>query len=129
VLAANGIKLGYHNHAGEFKETAYGAFIHKELEETTDVAFEIDTYWAYVAGLDPVATLERLKDRVDVIHIKDGSADGHGEPLGRGTAPVAAVYAKANELGMRLVVESETLTPSGLDEARICYEYLKSLEG
>jgi hypothetical protein len=45
-----------------------------------------------------------------------------------GEAPVKAVvdYAKRNNLTM--VVESETQTPSGIEEARICIEYLKSLE-
>ena len=29
---------------------------------------------------------------------------------------------------MLMVVESETCTPSGIEEAKICYDYLKSLE-
>jgi hypothetical protein len=49
-------------------------------------------------------------------------------PLGKGTAPTAAVYAKAKEMGLLMVVESETLTPTGLDEAQICIDYLKGLE-
>ena len=48
--------------------------------------------------------------------------------LGQGTAPVAAVYAKAVELNVPMVVESETLQPDGLTEAKICIDYLKSLE-
>ena len=32
--------------------------------------------------------MERLKDRVHIIHIKDGSADGHGTPLGMGEAHI-----------------------------------------
>ena len=44
------------------------------------------------------------------------------------TAPVAAVYAKAVELNVPMVVESETLQPDGLTEAKICIDYLKSLE-
>ena len=127
-LKAEGITLGYHNHAKEFTTFYDGKNVHELIEENTDVEFEIDTYWVYAAGLDPVATLERLKDRVRVIHIKDGYADGKGMPLGMGTAPVDAVYKKAKEMGLLMVVESETLTPSGLEEARICIEYLKGLE-
>jgi sugar phosphate isomerase/epimerase len=127
-LAAQGISLGYHNHSHEFLPTDYGKIIHRELEEKTDIAFEIDTYWAYHAGEDPVALLERLKDRVSVIHLKDGLADGTGKPLGMGTAPVASVYAKAKELGILMVIESETLTPSGMEEAKICADYMKAAE-
>lgn len=127
-LEQEGFTLGYHNHSHEFLPNEDGQIIHTELEKRTGIAFEIDTYWAYHAGQDPVALMERLKDRVHVIHIKDGTADGKGKPLGRGTAPVAAVYRKACELGMLMVVESETLEPDGATEAGICIDYLHSLE-
>ena len=127
-LAAAGIRLGYHNHSGEFLPTAYGAIVHKELETRTNVDFEIDTYWAYAAGLDPVELLERLGDRVFVIHLKDGFADGKGKALGEGTAPVERVRAYAIEKGLPMVVESETLDPTGLLEVERCIKYLRSLE-
>lgn len=127
-LAKDGIALGFHNHSGEFIMTDYGQIIHTELEKRTGIEFEIDTYWNFHAGQDPVATVERLKDRIKVIHIKDGMKNGEGKPLGMGEAPVDAVYAKAKELGLLMVVESETLQPDGLTEAEICYKYLKSLE-
>ncbi len=127
-LAAAGIALGYHNHSHEFIETGYGALIHKELEERTQVEFEIDTYWAYVAGLDPIALLERLGDRVRVIHLKDGFADGHGMALGEGTAPVAAVRDYAIAHGLAMVVESETCQPTGIEEVERCMAYLNKLD-
>ena len=127
-LAAAGIALGYHNHSHEFIETGYGALIHKELEERTQVEFEIDTYWAYVAGLDPVALLERLGDRVRVIHLKDGYSDGHGMALGEGTAPIAAVRDYAIAHGLAMVVESETCQPTGIEEVGRCMTYLKGLD-
>lgn len=127
-LAAAGIALGYHNHAHEFLPTAYGAYIHRELEEKTEVEFEIDTYWAYVAGQDPVAMLERLKHRMRVIHLKDGTQDGHGKALGEGSAPVLTVRQKALELGLTMVVESETCDPTGPEEVGRCIRYLRTLE-
>lgn len=127
-LAAEGISFGYHNHAHEFRPNEDGSMIHDQLVYRTNLDLEIDTYWAYVGMQHPVELMERLKDRLKVIHIKDGSADGKGQPLGMGTAPVADVYAKAVEMGIPIVVESETLTPDGITEAKICIEYLKSLE-
>lgn len=53
------------------------------------------------------------------IHIKDGSADGHGTPLGKGEAPVAAVYDYAVKNNIHMVVESETCNPDGITEAKI----------
>ncbi len=127
-LQKEGIKLHYHNHSGEFIKSEYGAIIHKELEKRTDIYFQIDTYWAFHAGEDPVELLCRLKDRIDIIHIKDGMKDGKGKPLGQGQAPVKDVYECAKALSMLMVVESETLTPDGVTEAKVCFDCLKQLE-
>lgn len=127
-LKAEGITLGYHNHDHEFKPNEDGQIIYEEIVARTNIALEIDTFWAYAAGKDPVSLMESLKHRLPVIHIKDGLANREGKPLGQGTAPVAAVYAEATKLGIPMVVESETLTPDGATEAKICIEYLKSLE-
>jgi len=127
-LEAAGIRLGYHNHAHEFKVNPDGSQAFEQLMYRTGLDLEIDTFWAYAAGVDPVALLDRIKNRVPVIHIKDGYASGEGMPLGRGTAPVKAVYEKALALSIPMVVESETLAPSGLEETEICIKYLKSLE-
>ena len=128
MLEAEGIKLMYHNHNGEFLPNADGLIPHEEMERRTNIDFQIDTYWAYVAGRDPVEVITRLKDRVPVIHLKDGLQDGHGYALGEGTAPVVAVREKAMELGMHMVVESETLQPDGLAEVTRCINFLRTLE-
>ena len=127
-LEAEGISFGYHNHAHEFRPNADGSMIHDQLVYRTNLNLEIDTYWAFVGMKHPIELMERLKARLRVIHIKDGSADGHGTPLGMGEAPVAEVYRKAVEMGLPMVVESETCKPSGMEEAKICIKYLKSLE-
>ncbi len=126
LLAAEGIDLGFHNHWIEFKPNEDGLVPHTELENRTSITFEIDTYWAWYAGQDPVAVLERLAHRVPVIHLKDGLADGEGKPLGHGAAPLDAVYAAAAAHGMQMVVESETLTPDGPTETATCMEWLKT---
>ncbi|MCI9449734.1 MAG: sugar phosphate isomerase/epimerase [Clostridiales bacterium] len=127
-MRAEGIELGFHNHASEFQPTAEGYLIHSELQERTDLFFELDTYWTFVAGLNPVAELERLGDRVKMIHLKDGTPDGNGLSLGSGEAPVAAVKAKAQELGLDIVVESEGCNPTGIEEVTRCMDYLKTLD-
>ena len=128
LLAEQGITLCYHNHDHEFKPNLDGQIIYDELLARTNIGLEIDTFWAYAGGKDPIAMMEQLKDRLHFIHIKDGYADRRGEPLGRGTAPVKAVYEKAKAMGIPMIVESETLTPDGLTEAKICFDYLKAQE-
>lgn len=128
MLAAEGITLAYHNHHGEFLPNKDGQIAHAEMEARTNVNFQIDTYWAFCGDRDPVETIVRLKDRVKTIHLKDGTKDRHGLGLGEGECPVKAIRAKAIELGMRMVVESEGCDPTGIEEVTRCFKYLDWLD-
>jgi len=138
-LLKEGIRLGYHNHSHEFRPNADGSLIYETLLRETELYLEIDTYWAWNAGKDPVAMMnrfhspvelnDRFAERLPVIHIKDGVENGEGRTLGKGSAPVKAVWETAKKMGIHMVVESETLQPDGLTEARECIKYLKELEG
>ena len=127
-LAQEGISLGYHNHSHEFVVMPWGSTIHAELEKRGTFDFEIDTFWAFNAGLDPLQVLDRLAGRVRVIHLKDGFKGGQGKALGEGEAPVLAVRKKAIDMGLRMVVESEGLDPTGLGEVKRCIDFLKAQE-
>ena len=128
ILEKAGITLAYHNHSHEFVPNEDGQIIYDELLARTQMKLELDTYWAYNAKKDVLALMDQLAPRLVAIHIKDGDENGRGYPLGRGTAPVKAVREKAIAMGLPLIVESETLTPDGLTEARVCIDYLQSLE-
>ena len=127
-LAAEGITLCYHNHHDEFRTNDDGSQPYEQLLYRTKLGIEVDTYWAYVGMKYPINLLRRLGDRVKFLHIKDGNEAGAGQPLGHGTAPIKEVYDYAQENGIPLVVESETLTPDGLTEAQICIDWLHSIE-
>ncbi len=130
ILAENGISLQYHNHNREFIPNEDGIIPNYYFFEKTDIKFEIDTFWVYVAGRDPLDVLEEFKTRVECIHLKDGLLPENGErapgrALGEGTAPVKEVIAKGKELGFEMIVESEGLDPTGLEEVSRCMEFLK----
>lgn len=140
-LAEHGIILGYHNHSREFFINDYGKIIEDEIINRTSVELEIDTFWAYNAGLDPVAYCEKLKDRIRVIHLKDGIASSSenknyehvhdgvlGKSVGSGNAPVQAVREWAIANNVRMVIESEGLDPTGLEEVKRCIDYLRTLD-
>ncbi len=128
MLEKEGIRLAYHNHSGEFTINEDGSDIYNSILQRTNVYLEIDTYWVFNAGLDPVEMMEKYKNRIICIHLKDGLQHGKGKPLGKGIAPVSAVHNKAKALNIPIIVESETLTPSGEEECRICFDYLKTLQ-
>ena len=124
-LAAEGIELAYHNHAREFIVNDFGVRTHDVLAAETNVNFEIDTYWAFAAGEDPVKVLDKYAHRMSLIHLKDGNAAGKGRALGEGEAPLADVIAAAKRLGLYMIVESETQDPDGPAEITRCIDWLK----
>lgn len=140
TLADAGITLGYHNHSGEFYETPYGKIVEEELLNRTDIAIQIDTFWLFNAKIDPVPYLEQHKDRIRVIHLKDGTVQAtegsfadarngaEGKSVGSGDAPVKAVRDWAIRNNVLMVIESEGLDPSGPEEVRRCIDFLRSLE-
>ena len=128
-LEKEGITLGYHNHSHEFQPNQDGTMVHEQLVLRTKLKIEVDTYWFFnAAGFSARGIMERLKDRMDFIHIKDGFKGGEGMPLGKGEAPLRDVYDCAKENNMLMIVESESLKPDGVTEAQICYDWLKSQE-
>ena len=141
ILAENGIRLSYHNHSDEFFTTPYGKCIEDEIIARTGAALEIDTFWAFNAGVDPVAFCEAHKDRIRVIHLKDGiatkpesrswgrSGEGViGRSVGTGEAPVLAVRQWCLDNGVLMVIESEGLDPTGPAEVKRCIDFLRTLD-
>ena len=140
-LAENGIRLGYHNHSREFFPNEYGIVFENEVIERTRAELEIDIFWLYNAGIDVIPYLEAHKDRIRVIHIKDGipcpeenrnysavHSDVRDCALGEGSAPVAAARQWAIANNVLIVVESEGLDPTGPEEVRRCIDHLRVLD-
>ncbi|TXK85998.1 TIM barrel protein [Paenibacillus sp. N3.4] len=69
----NGLRFYFHNHFHEFKRwedtTLYDILV--EHTDPSYVKFELDMVWVIRAGLDPIAVLEKLGIRCDIIHQKD----------------------------------------------------------
>ncbi len=127
-LLDEGIRLGFHNHRQEFEVNADGSVAYPHILERTELDLQLDVLWAKVAGHDPVKQIEAFGDRLKSIHLKDGLLDGTELPFGFGEMNLPAIVSAAKKRGIDIVAESDTLNPSGLEEARICIEYLKNLE-
>jgi len=70
---AGGIQYGYHTHNGEFA-VHDGVTLFDILVKETDpelVCFELDLFWAAVAGVDVVKLVKQYPGRVKLLHIKD----------------------------------------------------------
>jgi len=98
--AKRGIRIGYHNHWWEvdkpFDEGTGLDVLAARLDE--GIVLEVDTYWALVGGADVPALLQRLGDRVTLLHLKDGDGTRDNKnqvAVGQGSVPVLDYVAGA----------------------------------
>ena len=132
-LAAEGIKLCYHNHDHEFRSAFNGVYGLDVLAEHTDPAavyFEIDVAWVTIGGADPVAVLRRMAGRVPAIHVKDvyGLEErGLWTAVGTGVVDLNGSMQAASETGVEwAVVEQDQLRNlSAMETITVSYLNLK----
>ena len=127
ILREAGISLAVHNHAREFTLTSYGVLAHKEIERLTSAKFQLDTYWIFAAGKDPVEAMDYYHSvgRLSSIHLRDGLRNGTSKPLGEGEAPVEAVLKRALELNVPIIVENEGFAEVCTEECQRCFDFLR----
>lgn len=68
-----GMRFYYHNHFQEFQRVG-DDYVYDLILENTDpglVYLEMDTYWMYRGGQDPIEWMTKCADRVILIHQKD----------------------------------------------------------
>lgn len=70
-LAADGIRLYYHNHHIEFAKYDGKLLLDIIADRAPRVGLELDVHWIQRGGKDPVATIRKYRDRVAMIHLKD----------------------------------------------------------
>lgn len=102
AVAAAGVQLAYHNHAGEFEELE-GAVPYDLLLELCDpdlVQMQADLHWMRAGGADPVAYFQRWPGRWPSCHVKDMDAGGAMVAVGDGVIDFEAIFAHAEEAGL-----------------------------
>lgn len=133
-LEAAGLKFAFHNHFKEFQD--YGGWnIMDLLFEKTNWLFTFDTGWAHYAGADVLALIEKYKDRLAYVHLKDfRKAETEGEnpsnliaPLYSGAVPVDEIIAKLIEVGTVKVAYVEQDNASAAEDP--IAEMKKSIDG
>lgn len=126
VCRDNGLYFGVHNHWWEYPMID-GLRAYQRLRNLLDddIIFELDTYWAAVAGVDPVAEIISMGDRALLLHIKDGpiTVDGDMVAVGSGQMDFERIIpaAKAAEW---LIVELDRCASDMLEALAESYRYL-----
>ena len=138
AVAEAGLTLCYHNHAFEFDALppAPGS---AGPRTGMDVMFgdavptlksELDVFWVKKGGHDPVAYIQKLGDRVALLHLKDMSAEGEKfAPIGTGTLDFPAIVAAGVEAGVEwgVVEQDQCYDTPPMDAVRTSFENLKKM--
>ena len=128
-----GIQFGYHNHDFEF-EAKDGTLPYDLLLAETDkdlVKMELDLYWISKAGQNPLAYIDKYKDRFALFHVKemDKTPKQGITEVGRGVIDFKSIFAKAPAGAIKhYFVEQDTCPGSPFDSIKVSFDYLKQLE-
>jgi len=111
LLAAEGIRLAWHNHDFEFQKTPEGHFpLDLIFEGAPALLWQADIGWVARAGQDPASWIDRYRDRVIAFHIKDMAPAGENSDedgwadVGHGTIDWAALLPVMNATDAELFV-------------------------
>jgi sugar phosphate isomerase/epimerase len=137
-----GLGLGYHAHAFEYEPMGGVRPIDVLLKETPKdlLGLELDTFWASIAGVDPVKMVQTHAGRVPLVHLKDkakGTPVQYDEArvpkeafkeVGAGEIDYAAFLPAAAKAGVKYYyVEQDHCAGSPLDSLRASRKAIQAI--
>lgn len=124
---AAGIRFGYHNHSGEFKDIE-GQTIYDYMLNHTDpakVMFEMDLYWITKGGKNPVDYFNAYPGRFELWHVKDTRELGAPDAI----MDFKPIFENAEKAGMKhYVVEVEEFNTNPIDGVKQSLEFLQNAD-
>ncbi|MEN0051474.1 MAG: sugar phosphate isomerase/epimerase, partial [Bacteroidota bacterium] len=137
---AAGIQLCYHNHSFEFLpmegSTGYDVLIERLDPELAK--FELDVFWSSLGGVEPVGLMEKLGERVHLLHLKDkltGSPVIYDEgkvpeetflPLGKGAVNMKGVLELAQKNNVKYCMVEQDQSPDPIQDIGVSVSYLEN---
>jgi len=122
---AAGIRFGYHNHDGEFKDLE-GQIMYDFMLQNTDpakVMFEMDLFWITKGGKNPVDYFNAYPGRFELWHVKDQAE------VGAGPMDFKPIFENAATSGMKkIIVEVEEYNFTPIESVQKSLEFLQNAE-
>jgi sugar phosphate isomerase/epimerase len=122
-FADEGFTPQYHNHYQEFTVNYHGVSVMDYFLSQIDprLKIKLDVGWVYVGGLDPVEYMEKIKDRLGLLHVKDfteriqprylvnadKTTDFCFTSVGTGNLDLKGILGKACELGIEYAIAEQ----------------------
>lgn len=126
-----GLKMCYHNHDWEFEKigdtTAFDIML-KELN--TNITFCLDCYWAYVGGQDVPALINKIGNRLSILHLKDYQKTSNGFKmceLGKGSLNLKEFITCAEKQGTKYSLVELDDSDDPMSEIKNSIKYLNTL--
>jgi len=140
ILKEAGVTLCYHAHGYEFLPYENGTLLDYMMNNTNPdyVSFEMDIYWIWFGGGDPVTLLKKYSNRWKLMHIKDmrkgtkKDLTGLTSPendvaLGTGELDIPGIIKAAKQIGIKhYFIEDES--SNIITQIPQTIAYLKSLK-
>lgn len=141
LLKDAGLTFFYHTHGFEFDPAPGGGTFFDSVAARTDpdnVKFQLDVYWAYHGGADPVALLKTYPTRYISTHLKDmregtprnnsgGTPSEAKVVLGTGVVDIKGVLEAARDTAVEWhIIEDESPTPE--ENIPLSLAYIRTLE-
>ncbi len=126
-----GLTFSYHNHSFELQSFGgkTGLQILVEESDPETFSFEIDTYWIQHGGGNPVSWLQRLKDRMFIVHFKDLAMQGSEQlfaEVGEGNLEWAPIIDACQSAGMEwYLVEQDRCQQDPFDSLELSLKNLR----
>lgn len=128
-----GLNFVYHNHKFEFEKydgiTGMDILFDQTDPEVFD--FEIDTYWVQAGGANPTDWVNKMKGRMDVVHLKDMAIVKDNQvfaEIGQGNLNWNSIINACKDIGVKwYCVEQDVCLRDPFESLAISFEYLKNL--
>ena len=122
-----GIKVGYHNHNHEFKKIGDKYIIDHLFEKTNEnVIFELDVFWVYNGGEDPIEFIKKFGSRAELIHLKQSDENKKNVDLPDGIINMKEIINTA-KYAKHFIVEQEEFEESSFKSCKKAADYLKKI--
>ncbi len=99
-----GLGVAYHNHDIDFAPFPDGSRPYDYLLAHLDaqlVQLELDLFWAFKGGADPLDLFKRAPGRFPMVHVKDMDGAGGMVDVGKGKIDWARIFAQHRRAGIR----------------------------
>jgi len=129
-----GFVFAYHHHSFEFQrfDGKTGMDILIESADPNLVKLELDTYWLVHGGVDPLAFINRVGERVVLVHLKDMADDKEQRfaPVGTGKLKFGPILQASARAGARwgIVEQDNCYDTPPIEAVRTSFNNLQKLD-